>query len=223
VLTCSASEYLDAASGTCAKCDSSCASCNAAGSGKCLSCPSTSVLKAGSCVPSKCDIMTPYGVCLQDLAISQSRSTLEQPSKSKVKLPTWVYIVIVVLACFSSCSCSGGCELFGREWTRRKVSRRSEACSASCTGRKNLLRLKSLQNQSVCSSPIIPTRVFLDPLHHLRMTSLPRLSVVICTSHRCLWHPVLQFIPSHVVQSLNFGCKSPKIIQCLRTTIAPLA
>lgn len=40
--------------------------------------------------------MTPYGICLQDLAVIKARSTLEHAPEGKKskKLPFWVYIVI---------------------------------------------------------------------------------------------------------------------------------
>lgn len=39
--------------------------------------------------------MTPFGVCLQDLAVVQSRTTLDEPARvGDKKLPGWIYAVI---------------------------------------------------------------------------------------------------------------------------------
>lgn len=61
----------------------------------CLSCTGDNVLKSGACVPGKCDSMTPFGVCLRDLAVVQSKTTLDEPVKEGgKKLPSWVYGII---------------------------------------------------------------------------------------------------------------------------------
>lgn len=97
VLTCASNEYLDEESGTCSKCDSSCGTCHSKGSGNCMSCTGTNVLKSGACVPGKCDTMTPFGICLRDLAIVQSKTTLDEtPKEGGKKLPAWVYVLIAV-------------------------------------------------------------------------------------------------------------------------------
>lgn len=95
MLTCASDEYLDEESGTCSKCDTSCGSCYAKGSGNCMSCTGKNVLKAGACVNAPCDNVTPFGVCLRDLAVIQSKTTLDETVKAKRKgLPGWVYGLI---------------------------------------------------------------------------------------------------------------------------------
>lgn len=60
-----------------------------------MSCTGNNVLKAGACVPAKCDSMAPFGVCLRDLAVIQSKTTLDEPVRDQGKrLPAWVYAVI---------------------------------------------------------------------------------------------------------------------------------
>ena len=94
VQTCAAGQYLDAQSGDCRQCDSSCSSCIAAGSSQCLACPANSILQGGACRPAGCDTVPGLGVCVSALVDTQSKTQLGDTARKSVR--AWVIAVIVI-------------------------------------------------------------------------------------------------------------------------------
>lgn len=93
--TCPAAQYLDTQSATCRPCDSSCSTCIGAGSGQCLSCPASYLLKAGQCVTAQCDTINGLGICLKSLVSENTKSSLNAQQSAR-KLPGWAYAVLVI-------------------------------------------------------------------------------------------------------------------------------
>lgn len=124
VPTCAASEYYDPAKSTCVSCSSSCATCSAAGSGACLSCPAGQKLQSGSCAVPKdgCTIIDGFGVCLEDLVTVAATSSASESAKAKWKRPWWAILVIVLVAL--------ALVAVGLWWFRKKEQKRRRAHTA---------------------------------------------------------------------------------------------
>ncbi|GJN88729.1 hypothetical protein Rhopal_001695-T1 [Rhodotorula paludigena] len=124
VPTCAASEYYDSAKSTCVSCSSSCATCSAAGSSACLSCPAGQKLQSGSCAAPKdgCTIIDGFGVCLEDLVTVAATSSASESAKSKWKMPWWAILVIVLVAL--------ALVAVGLWWFRKKEQKRRRAHTA---------------------------------------------------------------------------------------------
>lgn len=96
VQTCASNEFYDTAKGSCTACSSSCATCSGSASSQCLSCPSTSTLKQGTCKPVDCTIVPSFGVCLSDLVTVSAQSAASTTATHKA-LPWWTILLIIIV------------------------------------------------------------------------------------------------------------------------------
>ncbi|WAR56261.1 hypothetical protein PtB15_7B107 [Puccinia triticina] len=85
------------AGGRCSPCEASCETCSGLGPGDCLSCKAGDILQEGRCRASSCagnrtQIVTDWGVCLQDLLAASS----ENGSAPK-GIPAWLIILVTIL------------------------------------------------------------------------------------------------------------------------------
>ncbi|KNE90167.1 hypothetical protein PSTG_16390 [Puccinia striiformis f. sp. tritici PST-78] len=95
-LACPRGTFADTnAGGRCSTCGASCETCSGAGSGDCLSCKAGDVLQEGKCRASACagnstQIVTDWGVCLEDLLAAK-------PETSSREIPAWLVVLVTIL------------------------------------------------------------------------------------------------------------------------------
>ncbi|KAG8778538.1 hypothetical protein FRC12_024929 [Ceratobasidium sp. 428] len=116
--SCGAQSYFDTASGTCTRCDGTCASCVGGGGGMCSACPEGNVLKAGRCVVSECPGggSMAFGVCLSSLVVALPARSRPGGNALQIALGATGGLSLIVLGLLV--------------WRRRARSRRAKETAA---------------------------------------------------------------------------------------------